>query len=169
LFARLRSVADLDIEVLWRYLERRYQWEAGLHSPGLLDGGGDGRLPSALRAVCHMREALICWQSRRDHAGALRAVKTAMELDGIFKDPAKNLAAKITVEYEREEEARRRSDESGREEFARLLQSIKPQIERLIALGRSEEALQTITQLETLAPADADIAKLKEIAVAARR
>jgi hypothetical protein len=169
LYNKSRTSARLDLDILTSYIERRWQWESALHAPGLLDGGGDGRLPSPLRAVCQMRKSLRLWRQERDFVGALRAAKAAAVLDPVFKETVETLAKKITADYEQEMSIQASEHLSQNQEFKALLGNIKPQIEKLLSLGRADEALPVLRQLESLVPGEAIIKELMEKALAARQ
>ncbi|MDR1320383.1 MAG: glycosyltransferase [Gracilibacteraceae bacterium] len=159
LFIKTRISAQLDTDILTDYLERRRQWESELYAPGLLVGGGDPRLPPALRATCQMLEVIRLWREA-DYAGALRALKTAALLAEAFKETAETLAGRVTADFEREQRAWEDERSRREAEFHLLLRDIKPRAEGLIALGRAGEALDILRQLETLAPEDAEIKAL---------
>ncbi|MDR1604924.1 MAG: glycosyltransferase [Gracilibacteraceae bacterium] len=162
LFVKNRASAQLDTAVLETYLERRRQWESALYAPGLLAGGGDPRLPSSLRAVCQAGEALRLWRTEGDYVGALRALKAAAVLDDVFRETAETLARRVTADYERAQaESERAAAAAGRAEFAALLDSVKTEAAALIARGAAAEAALILSQLEALAPGDAEIQALR--------
>jgi glycosyltransferase involved in cell wall biosynthesis len=159
LFIKLGKSAQLNTDILQTYMERRWQWESALYAPGLL-GGGDERLPPWLRAVCQTREALRLWREERDYPAALRAVKSAALLSGVFKETAEKLARLITADYEKEREEGGLAAAANRAEFAALLESVKSEARQLRARGETETAARILTKLAELAPGDAEIGAL---------
>ena len=137
-------------------MTRLHDWDKQLYRPELMDGSGSPLLPPVKQAVCSANVAFSL-EREQDYAGALRALRAALEKDATLREPIKTLCGKIAAVTNRIN--KQQDAVSG--EFALLLHGVKQRTQAIIASGQHHLALPLIAQLERLAPNDPEIKELK--------
>lgn len=135
------------------YIRCRYAWERDQAAVGLLDGDGSEELEAPLRAVCAAQHALDLME-RGENIEAMRSLKVVIE-----QEPRYNHVVELMndqLKQETEQHLERLS------EMDALLAELKPKLRQLLAAGQAAEVKTILSQLEQMAPLDAELQEMKK-------